>query len=217
MMKQGILLIGLTGLLFNACIEHEVIPAPEPKADLECHFAGTINGTDIEFTENVSGYTHFTSKAKIVLPSPSPSSAVYFSQMASTQSPQSIKVGLGSAYWDAWLTAEPTLTIFNAFFNAGGNDTPNFSNDGTAGFEVTYRDASGREWKSSETSVNAQNVEFTGISQESDSQGDYSKFICNFDGYVYSLHPDSLAQTPPVLHLDSLPIQTGTLRGWFQR
>jgi len=82
---------------------------------------------------------------------------------------------------------------------------------------VTYTDGTGRIWESSETSTNVQNVTFTGVVQESDNQGDYSKFICNFDCWIYSLHPDSLALNPPVIQLDSIHVENARYEGWFQR
>lgn len=215
MIKKGILLFGLTGLIFSGCIKHEVIPAPQPEVDLYAHFVGTINATDFEFTENVLGYANTSEKTKVIVPPPSFSEAVYFSQMASAEVAPSIKIGLGSVLWDAAQESDPTLSLFNNFFQV--NDNPNYSDNGTAGFEVTYRDQTNRVWKSSQMSVNQQNVQFTGVRQESDATGDYSLFICNFDCYVYSLHPDSLLLVPPVAHLDSIKIENATYQGWFKR
>ena len=105
--------------------------------------------------------------------------------------------------------------IFNSFFLS--NENPNYSNNGSNGFEAVFTDGSGREWASNEFSANQQNVQFTGIVQESDSTGDYSLFVCNFDCWAYSLNPDSLAQTPPVVHTDSIKIQDAVYHGWFRR
>ncbi len=217
MMKKGLLLIGLTGVLFSSCIKHEVIPAPTPQVELYAHFIGDINMTNVEYTENVDGYSLYNTSAKIILPPPSSSEAVYFAEMASLQSSSSIKIGMGSVYWDSGLAAEPTTALFNDFFGAQANLTPNYSNDGAMGFEVTYTDQTGREWDSEENSVNALNVAFTGVQQESDATGDYSKFICSFDCYVYSLNPDSLALPVPVAHIDSLPIENAVFTGYFKR
>lgn len=215
MIKKGIFLIGLIAFVLTSCIEHEVIPPPEPKVDLYAHFYGEINGAQVELTENVLGYVHSTSKAKILLPPPSFSSAVYYAEIHSSQVMTAVKLGMGSVNWDASISAEPSLNAFNGFFLANLN--PAYSNDGTNGFEVTYRDGTGREWKSKETSVNFMDVEFTGVEQESDNSGDYSKFICNFECYAYSLNPDSLALPIPVLWLDSIRIQNAIYEGWFQR
>ena len=79
-----------------------------------------------------------------------------------------------------------------------------------SGIEVSYRDAAGRTWVSHDNSVNAQNASFTGISQESDETGDYSKFTCNFNCYVYY-------QDPGTMLWDSIQIQNAAFKGWFKR
>lgn len=215
MLKKGILLIGISSFVLSSCIEHEVIPPPEPKVELYAHFYGEVNSAPVEFTENVLGYANNCTSAKYILPPPDFSEAVYFAEMSSNQIATSIKIGLGAATWDASLTAEPTLATFNGFHQM--NMFPAYSDDALQGFEATYRDGTGREWKSSETSVNIQDVEFTGVVQESDNSGDYSKFICNFECWMYSLHPDSLALNPPVIQLDSIHMENAVYQGWFQR
>jgi hypothetical protein len=203
-MKKGILFIGTIALILGSCIKHEVIPAPVPTVDLNAHFIGTIGGATVELTENVLGYANSSEKAKIILPPPSFSSAVYYSEMSSAVTATSVKIGLGSINWDASLEIDPPLSSFNAFFLA--NDNPNYSNFGSNGFEVTYRDGFGSEWKSLETSVNFQDVSFSGISQDSDSTGDYSLFTCYFDCHVYNFD-----------FSDSIKIQDAVYQGWFKR
>jgi len=215
MIKIGAVLLGITALMFGSCIEHEVIPPPVPMVDLTCHFYGEINGAEIELTENVLSYTNVSTKDQIILAAPAFSSAVYYSQMQSPIVNTAIKVGLGSVSWDATVAPDPSLSTFNGFMLT--NDLPSYSNNGTNGFEVTFTDGSGREWDSNENSANVQNVAFTGITQESDSTGDYSLFICNFDCYAYSLNPDSLALPVPVVHIDSISIQNAVYQGWFKR
>ena len=197
-------------LLFgiSSCIEPEIIPAPTPKAELNCHFSGTINGTAIDLTENVNGYGMTTTKAKILLPSPALSSAVYYSEMSSLESAVYVKLGLGSITWDAAGSTDPSISVFNAFFSS--NISPVFSNNAQNGLEVTFRDVSGNIWVSKTPNVNAQNALFSSITQESDASGDYSKFTCNFNCYVYRVNPQTST-------LDSLRIQNGKLTGWFQR
>lgn len=215
MLKKGILLIGISSFVLSSCIEHEVIPPPEPTVELNAHFYGEANGAPVEFTENVLGYTNNCTSAKYILPPPDFSEAVYFAEMSSNQIATSVRIGLGASPWDASLTAEPTLATFNSFHQS--NLFPAYSDDGFSGFEATYRDGTGREWNSSQFSLNTQNVEFTGVIQESDNSGDYSKFICNFDCWMYSLNPDSAALIPVVLHLDSIHMQNAVYEGWFQR
>ena len=192
----------------SSCIKHEVIPAPVPMVDLNCHFIGTVNGTTVELTENVLGYHCTTSKAKILLPSPSLSSASYFSEMLSSSSPVSVKVALGSVMWDAATAIDPDVAAFNAFH--GSNLTPNFSTLGATGFEFSYRDGTGVTWTSKSNSVNFQDVTFSSIVQESDTSGDYSKFKCNFECYVY--HTDAVT-----LVLDSIHVQGAQYEAWFKR
>jgi hypothetical protein len=206
--KLSIAIILFAAVGLSSCIDHEVIPAPIPMVELDCHFQGTINGTNVEFTENVLGYYCNAEKAKILLPPPNYSSAVYYSEILSAQTPVSIKVGLGSVMWDASTTSDPTLTLFNNFHI--NNTLPVFSNSGTTGFEVTYRDGLGKTWVSDENSVNYQDVIFSNIVQESDSSGDYSKFVCDFDCYVYRINDVTLL-------LDSLRIQAAEFEGWFKR
>ena len=215
MIKQGAILLGITALMLGSCIEHEVIPAPTPTVDLTCHFYGEINGAQVELTQNVLGYYNFASKVQILQPPGNLSSAVYLSQMMSPTVLTSISVGLGSVNWDQATSSGPAVSAFNALFLT--NDQPPYSGNGSNGLEVTYRDGTGRNWVSSELSTNFQDAEFTGIVQESDASGDFSKFICNFECYAYSLHPDSLALLPPVVHLDSISILNGVYQGWFER
>lgn len=206
--KFGIALILFSGLTLGSCIEHEIIPAPEPVVDLECHFQGFVNGTDVELTQNVNGYDCNPSKEKIILPAPQFSSAVYYSQMSSGTSPVFVKIGLGSVLWDASTVSDPTLSLFNNFFL--NNLTPAYSNNAISGFEVEYRDPAGKVWASHDNSVNAQNVTFSAIKQESDSNGDYSMFSCSFNCYVYN-------QDAVTLLWDSLHIQNAVYEGWFKR
>ena len=118
-MRFSILLATLvSSILLFSCIKHEIIPAPEHKATLKAYFNGTINNTNIEFTENVTGYYGKTSKSQLILPGGQTSSAVYFFEMKSTQTNSSIQVGLGSITWDAGVSAGPSLSTFNAFFNS---------------------------------------------------------------------------------------------------
>lgn len=207
MMKKGIFLLGLTGLIFSSCIKHEVIPAPIPRVDLSAHFIGDFNSATVEFTEHVLSYENVATKAKIILPSAN-SSAIYFSEMSSNEVSTAIKVGMGSVQWNASLSSDPPVSDFNDHFL--NEDMPLYSDNGLSGFEVTYTDQFGTEWKSSEASLNAQSVTFTGIEQESDNTGDYSQFICNFNCYIY--HYDAVA-----MELDSIHVQNATYKGWFQR
>lgn len=209
--RVGISVLVLVMLVFSSCIKHEVIPPPVPKVDLYSHFIGTINGTGLELTENVNGFYCKTSQAKKLVPSPALSSAVYYSEMVSASKLTMIRVGIGSVFWDQTTSTVPTLALFNSFFTS--NLTPVYSLSSASGFEVTYRDNTGKVWVSDPLSTNPQTVTFSSIKQESDGDGDYSKFKCNFDCYVYRL--DKTDTLNPVLL--NLHIQNATFEGWFKR
>jgi len=202
----AIALASLLGL--SSCIDHEVIPAPVPMVELNCHFYCVINGTPLELTENVLGYTGQADKNLILLPSPSYSSAVYTFELLTAQSFKSVKASLGSVFWDRGVSTDPTETQFDSFHN--NSLTPAFSDGGSNGFEFMYRDPAGVEWFSKENSVNVQDVVFSNISQDTDTSGHYSLFTCNFDCYVY--HQDAIT-----LAWDSIPVQNAVLSGWFQK
>jgi hypothetical protein len=210
-MKKIVLVFALGSLFLTGCPKHEIIPAPEPRVDLTANFIGNINGTDVELTENVNGYYLEATKTKIILPSPNPSSAVYYADMKSGQTMVSVKIGLGSIFFDASISSDPTLSLFNSFFTAASSVTPSYSASSVAGFEVIYRDGTGAVWTSDPTS-SPQNVVFSNIVQESDATGDYSKFVCTFDCIVYRTVVVGTVSTTY-----SLPIQNATFKGWFKR
>ena len=206
--KLGIFALLTLVFSLESCIEHEVIPAPVPMVDLTCHFIGTVNGSVLELTENVSGYAGSATKNLNILPAPAVSTAAYNFQMTSASTQTSVKVVLGSVLWDASVSTAPDIATFNAFHTA--NTSPSYSTSGSSGFEVSYKDAAGLNWTSKQSSPNPQSVTFTGILQESDTLGDYSKFTCNFNCYVYR-------QDAFTLDWDSLLIQDGVFKGWFER
>jgi hypothetical protein len=207
-MKLPLLLSAfITSVILFSCIKHEVIPAPERKATLKAYFSGNINNSSSEFTENVNGYYGAATQSKIVLPSGQTSSVIYLFEMKSSTAGQNakIQVGLGSLTWDQANSTGPDLTTFNNFFNSHSN--PNYSNNGTSGFYVSYTDNAGVIWSSRANSIHPKSVNFSSISQESDPNGDYSKFTCTFSCYVYS------NEAIP----DSMSISNAQVKGWFQR
>lgn len=206
--KNTIAILMLGGILLPSCIKHEIIPAPEPVVDLKCSFSGVINGSDVQLTQNVNGYNTTPTKEKIILPSPQLSSANYYAQMNSGTATPYVKIGLGSIQWDASSIADPTLSQFNSFFTA--STTPAFSDNASNGFKFEYRDGTGKIWSTKQTSPNSQNVTFSNIKQESDASGDYSKFTCVFNGYVYY-------QDQVTMLWDSMYVANGTYKAWFKR
>jgi len=213
-MKKVIALFAFGSLFLAGCPKHEIIPAPTPKVELESSFIGIVNGSQLELTQNVGGYYLEATKTKYILPSPTPSKAAYYANMKSSESLVSIRVGLGSISFDGSADSDPSLAVFNSFFSS--TTAPVYSAYAANGFEVVYRDGSGNVWTSDDTQP-AQDVIFTGIVQESDGSGDYSKFTCTFNCNVYRIVPDL---TTPVLTDSitlSLPIQNAILKGWFKR
>ena len=211
-MKKTIFLLSLGALVLTGCPKHEIIPAPTPKIELSGHLEGVINGTSIELTENVGGYFVDATKAKVVLSSPQPSTAVYYSEMKSSQSTVSVRIGMGSILWDASVATDPSINQFNDFFNAPANLEPLYSDGAAAGFEVVYRDGSGKVWTSEES--NPGTVIFNNITQEADATGDYSKFVCTFSTTVHRTQINPSPQPPTELYLD---LEDIVFEGWFKR
>jgi hypothetical protein len=212
MMKIFSLSLSLLIVLFSvsSCIDHEVVPPPINTVNLDGSFTGYLNGTQVEFTQNVNSYLGNTSSESFVQPSPLPSRRVYMFEMASPSNPVSIRIKLGALNWDLAANTEPSLTMFNDFNTNASVTAPSYSNGAIAGFEVAYIDNTSRIWLSKQNNPVPQAVAFTNIKQQSDGTGDYSFFECNFSCYVYSLNPQTSL-------IDSLPIQNGKYRGWFKR
>lgn len=207
------------------CVKHEIIPAPEPKVELVCHFTGDINGTDVELTQNVSGYYLETNKSKLVPPS-GLSEAVYYSEIKSGQSLTAVKLNIGKVKWDATISSDPTATIFNGFMSAATAPAyttgATLTGTGTAGFEVSYRDGNGVVWLSKDVDNATNTIEFTNIVQESDKTGDYSKFVAKFNCKVYHTFMTVTPSVPPTpadttYNEESRDITDGVFKGWYKR
>ena len=206
--------------VLSSCVKHEIIPAPVPKVDLTCHFEGVVSGTDIEFTQNVSGYFLETDKSKLVVPG-SPSEAIYYSEMKSGEMLQAIKINLGTVYWDAMVAADPTLALFNGFMSAQVSTPPVYTIGGKDGFEVSYRDASGIIWLTKDNDP-GDVVTFANVVQESDATGDYSKFVASFECTVYHtfmtvIQGPTPAQNDTTYDEQSFLIKDAVFKGWFKR
>lgn len=212
MVFRSVFLLGLVGFVMSSCIEHEVIPAPSPKLELECSFEGMVGNQFIEYTENVNGYYGFPSIAKQT--AGGVTSAQYFFSLKSDTEPQGIRIGLGSLSWnDASGTQVPALELFNGFFTT--NTSPAYSDDALNGFEVSFYAAGGQQWVSRENSTFNQTVEFSNIVQEQDETGDYSKFTATFDCWLYYTYTDP---NPPFdILTDSMLVENAVLKGWFKR
>ncbi len=200
--------VSLLGL--NSCIKHEVIPPPNNTVNLDCNFTGYINGTQVEFTQNVNNYLGNTGQETFVQPSPLPSRRVFMFEMISPSTPVSLRLKLGALNWDLAANSEPSLTMFNDFNINAATTPPSYSNGAITGFEVTYTDANSAVWLSKENNPMPQTVTFSNVKQQSDGSGDYSFYDCNFSCYVYRIDPQTN-------NLDSLYIQNGKYHGWFKR
>jgi len=66
-------------LISSACIEHEIIPPPVNKVDLNASFVGYVNGTQVELTQNVNNYLGFALDTQIVNVAPILSKVIYTS------------------------------------------------------------------------------------------------------------------------------------------
>jgi len=204
----------LTILLISilSCVKHEVIPAPIPTVILSAKFTATINGISTVFEDGVLGYSCNPTQEKNLVTSPLLSTAIVYSKIGSTQATESIQIALGKINWDAAKSTELTLPSFNSFFKDPLNVLPKYKDDHSSGFSAKYIDKSGTIYTSRDTSSRYKSVKFSNITQESDATGDYSKFVCTFNCYVYYLSGPN-----PANNLDSIQIQNAQFKGWFKK
>ena len=208
MLKLYTLLL-FVGLLFSACIEHEVIPAPETTVDLNSAFIGFVNGTQVEFTQNVNGYGAVAMNAEDINPSPTPSHMTYGSKIKSIYNDQAIRVKFGTLDWDVSQNSYPTVSMFNDWLNTWSNTPVSFSDQGLSGIEIEYTDNLGVSWVSRESDL-GQTGTFVIKKQESDNTGDYSLFECTFSCLVWRINPQT--------NLDeSVIIENGKITSWFKK
>lgn len=202
-------------LISSACIEHEIIPPPSNKVDLNSSFVGYVNGTQVELTQNVNNYLGFALDSQIVNVAPILSKVIYTSGIASTASPQSISLTFGSLEWDATGSSTPTLPMFNDFhMTNSGNPVPfkditTLATNSINGVQVSYTDNTGKFWISRETDL-GQTANFTILKQASDGTGDYSLFEVTFSCKVWYVDPQTAVE-------ESIQIDNAKLRGWFKR
>lgn len=200
--------LALVGFMFS-CNKREIIPPPERKVELKNHFYGKINGTDVELTQNVNGFSG-TSGVDLIINASTMDSAVYHSVFSSTQTSQSVSIGHGCIVFDWNASERPTLANFESFYLSGVNQSPLFATNGFGGFTFTYKDGAGRTWKSGTVGT----ANYTSMSIESDGSGDYAKFRVIFDTEVSRTYYD------PVLEIDVTDYMTITdavYTGWYKR
>jgi hypothetical protein len=202
----------LSLLFLTSCIKHEVIPAPEHIVDLSYSFTGVINNEDVKLSSENLNYICIPTQEKNLVSPPQLSSAIYYNEISSSLSLESIKIGLGHLQWDQSTGDSPSLSIFNAFFTNTTNIFPQYKDNCSPGFKVFYTDKNGITYVSKETILEYKDVKFSNNKQDSDATGDYSKFTCTFNCYVYYESGPT-----PDLGRDSLKIQMGRLKGYFKK
>jgi hypothetical protein len=211
MKKLSIFVAMLAFLPFVACHKPEVIPTPESKADLRVHFAANIDGTDVDWTKNVNGYTSEPTNVVGTDTTTGKSIWKFYSAFKSLTNPASIKIGLGSLVHDPSVSPSPSQSTFEAFMNA--NTNPNYSDGAQNGFEILYTDAAGDLFRSEQATPGS--VTFVNFTPKSDNTGDYMQFECQFSGVVYHRRND------PVNNIDTINkmanIQNAVFTGWFKR
>ena len=196
-------------LFTTSCIEHEVIPPPVNTVDLNCYFVGFVNGTQVEFTQNVQGYGANVVNYEDINPSPTLSHQTYGSKIKSFYYDQAIQLKFGTLDWDASANSEPTVAMFNDYHSTNSGIPINFSDNGLAGIEVEYTDNNGVKWLSRESDPGQEGV-FTINSQSSDNTGDYSLFECDFSCKVWRINPQTNQD-------ESLDITNAKFTSWFKR
>jgi hypothetical protein len=224
-MKKNTVIVTIFALLsVYSCIKHEVIPAPSQRVDLEAHFTGRINNTDVEWTEDVDGYNGESSFAQYITTTDI-DTHVYYSSMVSDLKTPVITVGIGGLPWDAQTIQVPSLNQFKTFFDTmvinslGQIPTINYSRNAKNGFEVKYKDNSSRLWVSKllDTGIDISPVQFTDIKIESDNSGDYAKFTVKFGCELYRIAGYITVGGEQIPDYDTIRIEDGVYKGWFKR
>lgn len=202
--------IVLVVAFLSSCIKHEVIPPPVPRVDLPASFTASINGEGYELIKDYQGYTCKATQAKELLPTPQLSNMIYYSAMQSEEKLDFVQIGVGRLKFNAEYDLDPSLEVFKNYFL--DNPVHSTSNGALEGFEVTFRDGTGKIWKSNEDLGEIDNFEFTSLKQESDEFGDYMKFIAKFNA-VLMLDVDEN-------HADygqTMTIANAVFQGYFER
>lgn len=232
-MKKNLLIVSIfAGLAILSCTKHEVIPAPTPLVELEAHFTGLVNGSDVEYTEDVEGYNG-TSSFDQYITTTGLDTTVYYSSMESDLATPIIKIGIGGISFDAASLSVPSLNQFTDFFTGlvddGTGNPPviNYSLSGKQGFVVSFKDNNGNLYTSSmfhdgQLFENVSPIElptFSNMTLESDNSGDYAKFTVKFGCELYRFVryytiPPSNTQ---YREYDTITIENGVYSGWIKR
>jgi len=205
----------LAFLPFVGCHKPEVIPAPTEALDLKQHFTGTINGTGVEWTENVNGYKVFTENSYILDTANYIFNWRFYSSMQSLADVKSISIGIGSLQHDPSVSADPSISDFKNFVMkfADPNTAPDFSDEALDGFQVIYRDAAGDLLKSDESDPGT--YSFSNVQYKEDKDGEYMTFVCTFSAPLYDYRLDTATNMDTVYKYAL--IENAKFTGYFKR
>ncbi len=206
MKMKHLLITIIIGFSITSCIEHEVIPPPKVKVDLDCSFVGTLQGSNYTLVAGVGGFFCDATRAKEILPNPQPSNARYYAAIRSNEQMDFFQVKMGSVLFNAEAGPDPSVEQFGEFF--AENPTPEFKKEAHNGVEIVYRDSQGNVFFSKEDDNTFQSFFLTSVSQESDEEGDYLKFTANFTCNLYD-DPDNPS--------DTVKVEDGIYIGYFER
>ena len=211
MRKLGYLWFLPFALLIIGCVKPEIIPAPTQKVELTTYFKADINGTNVKWVQDGDDYNCYPTITKKTLQGTGvPSEAKYYAQIKSSSRIPTIKIGIGSVYWNFDVSENPTMKLFSEFMNL--NTKPKYSKDAKFGFEVEYKDKDGNTWLSDSLTL-GNSVQFIGVKQESDVTNDYSKFVCRFNCSVYRSYLNEKKDTI----IEEIEIKNAEFKGWFTR
>lgn len=201
----------ILGVVFlGSCIKHEVIPKPKYVATLPASFTANIQGVHYEIIEDVKGFYPKTDQAKDLLPSPQPSSIIYYSSLKSDQVTDMIQIRLGKLFFSSNNKNTPSVDEFYEYFE---NDIPSpitYKEGSDDGVEIWFVDSQGILWESAESSGLPQDFQLTNIEPDADDDGTYLKFVARFN---LSLYDD--IDNPNLS--DTITIENATYEGYFKR
>ena len=209
MYKNYFLILFAISIIIMSCNKAEIIPPPEDKVELTCNFKGFIGNREINFIQNVNGYTCIPDIGYNDLPG-RPGERKYYADIKSITSPGSIRIGIGSLKFEKSQGNEPNLSAFSSYMLDNINFS--YSKEAANGFEIRYTDELNQQWVSDPASKNIKTILFTGTSIESDPINDYCKFSAIFSCWLYRT-----ATINGTVTTDSLEIKDTQFKGWFSR
>jgi hypothetical protein len=194
--------------LIISCNKAEIIPPPDDKVELTCNFKGFIGNREINFVQNVNGYTCIPDIGYNDQPG-KPGERKYTASIKSGLLPHSIVVSVGNLKFQKQEN-EPNISDFSSYMLDNINFS--YSKDASNGFEIRYTDELNQQWVSDPSSKNTKSILFTATSVESDPSNDYCKFSALFSCWVYR----DVTINGAIIK-DSLEIKDGQFKGWFSR